>query len=152
MVQSTKLYGLDAPVEPAIYAVHTQEPNSDMGLVVRTQGDPATLTGAVRARDSKPVDAEQPISNVRTMQKVLSDSLMLRRVSMLMLSVFAGLAPTLATVGIYGLTTCSVSRRTHEIRLRAARRPNADPLAGGGPRAIYFTETAWRSGWPQRSN
>ena len=38
-----KLYGLKAPVEPAIYAVHTQEPNSDMGLVVRTQADPAAL-------------------------------------------------------------------------------------------------------------
>ena len=90
-----------------------------MGLVVRTQGDPATLTGAVR-REILNLDAEQPISNVRTMQKVLSDSLMLRRVSMLMLSVFAGLALTLATVGIYGLTAYSVSRRTHEIGLRAA--------------------------------
>jgi putative ABC transport system permease protein len=51
---------------------------------------------------------------------VLSDSLMLRRVAMLMLIVFASLALTLATVGIYGLTTYSVSRRTHEIGLRVA--------------------------------
>ena len=54
------------------------------------------------------------------MEKVLSDSLMLRRVSMLMLTVFALLALTLATVGIYGLTAYSVSRRTHEIGLRVA--------------------------------
>jgi len=45
---------------------------------------------------------------------------MLRRVSMLMLTVFAALALTLATVGIYGLTAYSVSRRTHEIGLRVA--------------------------------
>jgi putative ABC transport system permease protein len=54
------------------------------------------------------------------MESVLSDSLMLRRVSMLMLAVFASLALTLATVGIYGLTSYSVSRRTHEIGLRVA--------------------------------
>jgi putative ABC transport system permease protein len=54
------------------------------------------------------------------MDKVLSDSLMLRRVSMLLLTVFASLALTLATVGIYGLTAYSVSRRTHEIGLRVA--------------------------------
>ena len=125
VVADAKLYGLDAPVEPAIYAVHAQVPNSDMGLVVRTQGDPAALTAAVR-REILNLDPEQPISNVRTMQKVLSDSLMLRRVSMLMLTVFAGLALTLATVGIYGLTAYSVSRRTHEIGLRAAL--GASPL------------------------
>jgi putative ABC transport system permease protein len=119
VVADAKLYGLDAPVEPAIYSVHTQVPNSDMVLVVRTEGDPAALTTAVR-REILKLDAEQPISNVRTMQKVLSDSLMLRRVLMLMLSVFAGLALTLATVGIYGLTAYSASRRTHEIGLRTA--------------------------------
>ena len=125
VVADAKLYGLDAPVEPAIYSVHTQVPNSDMGLVVRAQGDPAALTAAVRGEILK-LDPEQPISNVRTMEQVLSDSLMLRRVSMLMLSVFAGLALTLATVGIYGLTAYSVSRRTHEIGLRTAL--GASPL------------------------
>jgi putative ABC transport system permease protein len=119
VVADAKLYGLDAPVEPAIYAVHTQQPNSDMGLVVRAQGDPAALTAAVRSEILK-LDPEQPISDVRTMDKVLSDSLMLRRVSMLMISVFAGLALTLASVGIYGLTAYSVSQRTHEIGLRTA--------------------------------
>jgi putative ABC transport system permease protein len=120
VVADAKLYGLDAPVEPAVYVPHAQHPGeSSMAVVVRTESDPAAMTTAVR-REILKLDPEQPISNVRTMETVLSDSLMLRRVSMLLLTVFASLALTLATVGIYGLTAYSVSRRTHEIGLRVA--------------------------------
>ena len=119
VVANAKLYGLDAPIEPAIYVPHMQHPSESMGLAVQTEGDPAALASAVR-REILKLDAEQPISSVRTMEKVLSDSLMLRRVSMLMLAAFAGLALTLAAVGTYGLTAYSVSRRTHEIGLRVA--------------------------------
>jgi len=119
VVADAKLYGLDAPIEPAIYTPHMQRPGPSMGLVVRTVGDPGAMAAAVR-REILKLDAEQPISNVRTMDQVLADSLMLRRVAMLMLAVFAALALTLATVGIYGLTAYSASRRTHEIGLRMA--------------------------------
>jgi putative ABC transport system permease protein len=90
-----------------------------MGLAVRTTGDPTAMADAIR-REILKFDPEQPISNLRTMDQVLSDSLMLRRISMLMLAIFAALALTLATVGIYGLTAYSASRRTHEIGLRVA--------------------------------
>ena len=119
VVADAKLYGLDASVEPAVYVPHMQHPGESMGVVVRTEGDPAAMAPAVR-REVLKLDPEQPISDVRTMEKVLSDSLMLRRVSMLLIAVFASLALTLATVGIYGLTAYSVSRRTHEIGLRVA--------------------------------
>jgi putative ABC transport system permease protein len=119
VVADAKLYGLDAPVEPAVYVPLMQNPVDRESIVVRTEGDPAAITSAVR-REILKLDPEQPISNVRTMEEVLSDSLMLRRVSMLLLTVFATLALTLATVGIYGLTAYSVSRRTHEIGLRVA--------------------------------
>jgi len=119
VVADAKLYGLDAPVEPAIYVPHMQQPGGSMGVVVRTEGDPAAVASAVR-REILKLDPEQPISDVRTMAAVLSDSLMLRRVSMLLITVFASLALTLASVGIYGLTAYSVSRRTHEIGLRVA--------------------------------
>src|SRR5579862_3150676 len=120
VVADAKLYGLDAPVEPAVYVPHMQQPYvSAMAVAVHTAGDPMALTAAVR-REIQKLDPELPVSNVRTMEQVLSNSLTLRRVSMLMLTVFACLALTLATVGIYGLTTYSVSRRTHEIGLRVA--------------------------------
>jgi putative ABC transport system permease protein len=120
VVADAKLYGLDAPVEPAVYVPHAQHSgDSSMAVVVRTEGDPTAVAAAVR-REILKLDPEQPISNVRTMDQVLADSLMLRRVSMLLLTVFASLALTLATVGIYGLTAYSVSRRTHEIGLRVA--------------------------------
>jgi len=119
VVADAKLYGLDAPIEPAMYVPHMQHPAGSMGVVVRTEGDPAAMASTVRHEVLR-LDPEQPVSNLRTMEQVLSDSLMLRRVSMLMLTVFASLALTLATVGIYGLTAYSVSRRTHEIGLRVA--------------------------------
>jgi len=119
VVTDARLYGLDSPIDPAIYVPHRQHPSDSMGLAIRTEGDPAAMAAAVR-REILKLDPEQPISSVRTMEQVLADSLMLRRVSMLMLVVFAALALTLATVGIYGLTAYSVSRRTHEIGLRTA--------------------------------
>ena len=119
VVADAKLYGLDAPIEPAIYVPHLQHPSDSMGLAIQTEGDPAAITAAVR-REIRKLDPEQPISNVRTMEQVLSDSLMLRRTSMLMLIIFAAVALSLATVGVYGLTAYSVSRRTHEIGLRVA--------------------------------
>jgi putative ABC transport system permease protein len=127
VVADAKLYGLDAPIEPAFYVPHMQQPGDSMGLVLRTDGDPAAAAAAVR-HEIRKLDPEQPVSDVRTMQKVLSDSLTLRRVSMLMLSVFAALALTLATVGIYGLTAYSVSRRTHEIGLRVALGANQSQI------------------------
>jgi putative ABC transport system permease protein len=64
--------------------------------------------------------SEQPIYNVQTVQQIISDSMSEQRFPMILLGSFAGLALLLASVGIYGMISCSVTERVHEIGIRMA--------------------------------
>ena len=119
VVGDVKMQGLEAKVEPAVFLPFEQSPWSIVSLAVRSGSDPAGLTAAIR-REVLTLDPDQPISDIRTMNEMLSDTLMVRRLAVWMLGTFAFLALALASVGIYGLTSYSVSRMTHEIGLRLA--------------------------------
>jgi ABC-type antimicrobial peptide transport system permease subunit len=90
-----------------------------MVVVARPMNDDMSMVGAVR-QALHSADPDVPVARMRTMRELLAESVSSRRFQMLLASTFAASALILAGLGIYGVVSCSVTRRTREIGIRAA--------------------------------
>ncbi|HYK22875.1 MAG TPA: FtsX-like permease family protein, partial [Pyrinomonadaceae bacterium] len=104
---------------PELYFSASQDPWGTMSLVVRSSVEPGSLSASLRQIVNE-VDRSVPVSDVKTMDHVVSESITQPRFNLFLLALFSTVAMLLSAAGIYGVTAYTVTQRTHELGIRLA--------------------------------
>jgi putative ABC transport system permease protein len=119
VVGDVKQTGLSRKPEPQVYAPEGQLPFTGLSIVIRAEGDPASVIAGVR-ETMRRMDAELPVYDIKPLENYVAGAVGQQRYTSLLLTIFASVALLLTAIGLYGVTSYSVAQRTQEIGIRVA--------------------------------